>query len=99
MVRNAYWHVQYNKWESMCSCLASSSWWLSINLSLTTTSSGFPAPSVSKQLPAPEERERKKTKTGLLEVMTRSKPLLFMDTVTSIQQKMWQSHHHHADCT
>lgn len=39
----------------MCSCLASSSWWLSMSSSLTTTRRGFLAPSASKQLPAPEE--------------------------------------------
>lgn len=55
-LRNTYLHVQYSKWESVCSCAASSSWWLFISLSLTTTSRGLPAPSASKQLPAPVEK-------------------------------------------
>lgn len=57
-MENTYRHVQYNKWESVWSCLASSSWWLSISVSLTTTSRGLPAPRVSKQLPDPEEKNK-----------------------------------------
>lgn len=58
LCRSTYLHVQYNRWESMCSCLANSSWWLSISLSLTTTSRDLPAPRASRQLPAPEEEEQ-----------------------------------------
>lgn len=89
-MRNTYRHVQYNKWESMWSCLASSSWWLSISVSLTTTSRGFPAPRVSKQLPAPEEKNKavahdeSKTALPFME--------LWRGAVTLIQLKTYQPH-------
>ena len=54
--------VVYRRWPSLCSCLASSVWWLFISTSLMTTIRGFWSARDSIILPAPIQEEPMKGK-------------------------------------